>query len=95
MSPVYESEQRLARLRHLRNEVDLEIRQIERDLARRNQLKPRTAPHPVDPASRPRAALVRRWAITQGIKVGHHGRLPQTLFDAYAAAHATTGKDHP
>lgn len=77
MNGAWQPEQRLARLKLLRNEVDLEIRQIERDLARRERRVRVNVP----------PALVRSWAHATGLVVGARGRIPDDVVAAYAAAH--------
>lgn len=93
--PVYQAEQRLARLIHLRNEVDLEIRQIQKDLklrekrARRiTRRRPTRDGVPID-GVQPR--VIRAWALAQGLNVGQRGRVRDEIVDAYRAAHQTTG----
>lgn len=77
MNGAWQPEQRLARLKLLRNEVDLEIRQIEKDLrARERRVRVNVPP-----------ALVRRWALAAGHVVGARGRIPDDVVAAYAAAH--------
>lgn len=92
--PVYQAEQRLLRLRQLRNEIDLEIRQIERGLkAREKRARQITPRKPIDrPEPHPNAGVeprvVRVWARAQGMNdVGIRGTLPHRITELYLEAH--------
>lgn len=93
--PIYQAEQRLARLRLLRNEIDLEIRSIEKNIrdrekrARRITRRPVRHAAPVAGGVQPR--VVREWARTQGLDVGLRGKVRDDIVQAYVEHHATNG----
>lgn len=93
MSPIYESGQRLERLKRLRNEVDLEIRLLEREhkaaarRARRRRARRRFGREGIPIAGGVRPRAVREWALSQGLDVGMRGRVREDIVQAYVEAH--------
>lgn len=92
--PVYQAEQRLLRLEHLRNEIDLEIRQIKRDLRIREERARRiTTRKPIDTreaepiAGGVQPRIVRQWALSHGLDVGRRGKVRDEIVALYVEAH--------
>lgn len=88
MSPAVQEQQRLARLRSLRLEIDAEIHRLELDLYDRQPLERAPA---APRKRRPDAALVRAWAIGQGYELGQRGRIPAHVVAHYERAHPQAG----
>lgn len=88
MPPVVQEQQRLAKLRSLRVEIDAEIHRLELDLYDRDPLPPRPV---VPPKRRHEAAVVRAWALGHGYEIGQRGRIPAHVIDEYERARAQAG----
>lgn len=83
MSPVVQEQQRLAKLRSLRIEIDAEIHRLELDLYDRQPLERPPAP---PRKRRHNAAVVRAWAIAQGYELGQRGRIPSHVIAHFERA---------
>ncbi len=88
---------------HAQAEVDRLTAELEaakaalREAGGKTPATPRTAERPAgrrpDPNRREQLAAIRTWAAANGHTVAPLGRIPQTVVDAYAAAHPETGSD--
>lgn len=98
MSVVVHDSGRLRKLRSLRAEIDREIASEEARLARIDQARqtafpvrrsikrrPTAKPLPVEASTAP-TAVIRAWALANGVPVGDRGRISTDLRIAYARA---------
>lgn len=96
--PIYQAEQRLAKLQHLRNEIDLEIRSIERGLKLREKRARAITRRPRQRDAAPVAGdvqprVVRAWARAQGLDVGTRGKVHHDIVQAYIDHHTPIGAE--
>lgn len=91
--PIYETHQRLAKLILLRNRIELEIHELEREIAgrARRRLSPSARLREGTPIAGAQPKVIRQWALAQGLDVGLRGKVRDDIVQAYIEHHAHGG----